>query len=87
MATMNLSGEWSSGGNPSQPCAISQAGKVLLLIIYNEDGGDIAAGLLTGENIRVPAWKDREKDKILEGTVEDEGRTIHWTNGTTWRKV
>ncbi len=74
-------GEWLLEGNADQPCAIFQHGRVLLLV--NEQG-DFATGRITAPTRLVVlkgSW-----DEGLVGELTDEGRTISWRNGTTWKR-
>jgi hypothetical protein len=74
-------GEWLFEGKEDQPCAIFQHGRVLLLV--NEDG-ELATGRVSGADtlaVLKGSWEEG-----LTGTLSDDGKTISWGNGTTWKR-
>jgi len=74
-------GERQFDGKEDQPCAIFQHGRVLLLV--NEDG-EYATGRITGANTLIVLKGDWEEG--LTGTLIDNGKTISWGNGTSWKR-
>ncbi len=72
-------GEWLFDGKEDQPCAIFQQGRVLLLV---NERGETATGKVTGQNTIETRWGESE----LVGELKDEGRTVSWGNGTTWKR-
>lgn len=75
-------GEWLLEGKADQPCAIFQHGRVLLLVNEN---GDFATGRIT-EATKLVVLKGNGWDEGLVGELADEGKTISWGNGTTWKR-
>src|SRR6516164_2073104 len=79
--TSKLPGEWLFEGKEDQPCAIFQHGRVLLLV--NEEG-ELATGRVSGANtltVLKGSWEEG-----LTGTLSDDGKSISWGNGTTWKR-
>ena len=74
-------GEWLFEGNADQPCAIFQHGKVLLMV--NEEG-DFETGRIT-EHTKIVTLKGAWEEGLV-GELTDEGKTIRWGNGTTWKR-
>ena len=79
--TSKWPGQWLFEGKEDQPCAIFQHGRVLLLV--NEDG-ELATGRVTGANTLIVMKGSWEEG--LTGTLMDNGKTIAWGNGTTWKR-
>jgi len=77
-----LPGEWLYDGKEDQPCAIFQHGRVLLLI--NEEGEFATARLIEAKKFVV--LKSEHWEEGLVGELDNEGKTIAWTNGTTWKR-
>jgi hypothetical protein len=80
--TSKLPGEWLYEGKKDQPCAIFQHGRVLLLV--NEDG-ELATARLT-EAKKFVVLKGDGWEEGLVGQLDDNGKIIAWTNGTTWKR-
>jgi hypothetical protein len=79
--TSKWPGEWLFEGKEDQPCAIFQHGRVLLLV--NEEG-ELATGRVSGANtltVLKGSWEEG-----LTGTLSDDGKSISWGNGTTWKR-
>jgi hypothetical protein len=74
-----LPGEWLYDGKEDQPCAIFQHGRILLLV--NEEGEFATARLTEAKKFVVKGWEDG-----LTGELDDKGKTITWSNGTTWKR-
>jgi hypothetical protein len=78
----NIGGAWFMEGNKSQPCAIFQAGRVLVLV--NEHGA-LATGVVTGDDtfviVQGSGWQSGLRCDIVDG-----GKTITARNGTIWRR-
>jgi hypothetical protein len=81
-ATSKWAGEWLLEGKADQPCAIFQHGRVLLLV---NEKGDLATGRVT-EATKLVVLKGNGWDDGLVGEFADEGKTISWGNGTTWKR-
>jgi hypothetical protein len=79
--TSKWPGEWLFAGNADQPCAIFQHGRVLLLV--NEDG-ELATGRVT-EASKLVVLKGSWEEGLV-GELADDGKTISWGNGTTWKR-
>jgi hypothetical protein len=77
-----LPGEWLYEGQENQPCAIFQQGPVLLLV---NESGDFATGRLT-EAKEFVVSKGEGWEEGLVGKIVNTGKTIEWTNGTTWQR-
>ena len=74
-----LPGEWLYDGKEDQPCAIFQHGRILLLV--NEEGEFATARLTEAKKFVVKGWEEG-----LTGELDDKGKTIAWSNGTTWKR-
>jgi hypothetical protein len=72
-------GEWLFDGKEDQPCGIFQQGRVLLLV---SERGALATGKITGQNTIDTRWGEND----LVGELRDEGKTISWGNGSTWKR-
>lgn len=79
--TRKWPGEWLLEGNADQPCAIFQHGRVLLLV---NERGDFATARLT-EATKLVVLKG-SWDEGLVGELAEEGKTISWSNGSTWKQ-
>jgi hypothetical protein len=77
--TSKLPGEWLYDGKEDQPCAIFQHGRVLLLV--NEEGEFATARLTEAKKFVVHGWEEG-----LVGELDDTGKAIAWSNGTTWKR-
>jgi hypothetical protein len=77
-----LPGEWLYEGRGEQPCAVFQQGRVLLFV---NESGDLATGRMT-EAKKFVVLKGDGWEEGLVGDFIDEGKTISWTNGTTWKR-
>src|SRR6516165_8703370 len=73
-----LPGEWLYDGKEDQPCAIFQHGRILLLV--NEEGEFATARLTEAKKFVVHGWEEG-----LTGELDDKGKAIAWSNGTTWK--
>jgi hypothetical protein len=80
--TSKLAGEWHYDGKDDQPCAIFQHGRVLLLV--NEEG-EFATARLT-EAKKFVVLKSEHWEEGLVGELDDQGKVISWSNGTTWKR-
>jgi hypothetical protein len=80
--TSKLAGEWLYDGKEDQPCAIFQHGRVLLLV--NEEG-ELATARLT-EAKKLVVLKSDSWETGLSGELDEKGKTIAWSNGTTWKR-
>jgi hypothetical protein len=80
--TSNLPGEWRREGKEDQPCAIFQHGRILLLV--NEEG-EFATARLTGAN-KFVVLKSEHREEGLVGKLDKNGKTISWSNDTTWKR-
>jgi hypothetical protein len=83
--TSKLAGEWLYyDGNKNQPCAIFQHGRILLAV---NDEGEMATARLTEARkfilLRVYGGWGEER---LVGKLDKKGKTISWSNGTTWKR-
>jgi hypothetical protein len=78
--TSKLPGEWLYDGKEDQPCAIFQHGRVLLLV--NEEGDFATARLTEAKKFVVRGWEEG-----LVGEVDDKGKAIAWSNGTSWKRL
>ena len=78
-----LPGEWLYDGKEDQPCAIFQHGRILLLV--NEEG-ELATGRLT-EAKKFVVLKSEHWEEGLVGELDDKGKAIAWSNGTTWKRA
>jgi hypothetical protein len=75
-----LPGEWLYDGKEDQPCAIFQHGRMLLLV--NEEGEFATARLSEAKKFAVlKGWEEG-----LVGEVDDAGKSIAWSNSTTWKR-
>ena len=75
-----LPGEWLYDGKEDQPCAIFQHGRILLLV--NEEGEFATARLTEAKKFVVlKGWEEG-----LAGELDDKGKAIAWSNGTTWKR-
>ena len=75
-----LPGEWLYDGKEDQPCAIFQHGRILLLV--NEEGEFATARLTEAKKFVVlKGWEEG-----LTGELDDKGKAIAWSNGTTWKR-
>ena len=79
--TSKWPGEWLFEGKADQPCAIFQHGRVLLLVNEN---GDFATGRIT-EPTKLVVLKGSWQEGLV-GELTDEGKTISWGNGSTWKR-
>jgi hypothetical protein len=78
--TSKLPGEWLYDGKEDQPCAIFQHGRILLLV--NEEGELATARLSEAKKFVVlKGWEEG-----LVGELDDKGKAIAWSNGTTWKR-
>jgi hypothetical protein len=77
-----LPGEWLYDGKEDQPCAIFQHGRVLLLV--NEEG-EFATARLT-EARKFVILKGEGWEEGLVGDLDEKGKAISWSNGTTWKR-
>jgi hypothetical protein len=75
-------GEWLYDAKEDQPCAIFQHGRVLLLV--NEEGEFATARLMEAKKFIV--LKSEHWEEGLVGELDDEGKSISWTNGTSWKR-
>jgi hypothetical protein len=75
----NPAGEWLYDGKEDQPCAIFQQGRVLLLV--NEEGEWATGRFTEADKFTVKGWEEG-----LVGELVDKGKTINWSNGTTWKR-
>ncbi len=78
----SLAGEWFNNGKLDQPCAIFQAGRVLILV---NEKGDIASGRMTEANeFRiVQGWGGGD----LSGRVGERGKVILWKGTGNWKRT
>ena len=79
-----LAGEWFYDSKVDQPCAISQHGRVLLLV--NEEGELATARLTEARNFVVLREYGGWGEEGLVGKLDKKGKTISWSNGTTWKR-
>ena len=80
--TSKLPGEWLYDGKEDQPCAIFQHGRMLLLV--NEEGEFATARLSEAKKFVVlkgDGWQEG-----LVGELDEKGKAIAWSNGTTWKR-
>jgi hypothetical protein len=77
-----LPGEWLYDGKEDQPCAIFQHGRILLLV--NEEG-ELATARLT-EARKFVVLKGDGWEGGLVGELDEKGKAISWSNGTTWKR-
>ena len=80
--TSKLPGEWLYDGKEDRPCAIFQHGHVLLLV--NEDG-ELATARLTEAN-KFVVLKGDGWEQGLVGELDEQGKAIAWSNGSTWKR-
>jgi RNA polymerase sigma factor (sigma-70 family) len=81
--TGKLPGEWLYDGKQDRPCAIFQHGRVLLLV--NEEG-ELATARLTGARKFVVLKGYGWGEEGLVGELDENGKAISWSNGTTWKR-
>jgi hypothetical protein len=77
----NVGGEWANSGDPNQPCAIFQNGRMLLVV--NEHGAlatALAVGPTTLQILQGGGWQPG-----LAADLQDPG-TLVWRNGGFWRR-
>ena len=82
-----LAGEWLNEGKEDQPCAIFQQGRILLLV--NEEGQLATARMTEGRKfvtvkgllVNGEGWEEG-----LVGELAEDGKTISWANGSTWKR-
>jgi hypothetical protein len=74
-ASTNLAGAWTSAGRPA---SISQdaGGR---LVFTNENGQKSSGSFANATTVIATEWEGG-----LRGTLQDNGNTIRWANGTTW---
>src|SRR5215470_8758876 len=77
--TSKLPGEWLYDGKEDQPCAIFQHGRILLLV--NEEGEFATARLSEAKKFVV--LKSEHWEEGLVGELDDQGKAIAWSNGTS----
>ena len=80
--TNKLPGEWLYDGKEDQPCAVFQHGRILLLV--NEEG-EFATARLT-EAKKFVVLKGEGWEGGLVGELDDKGKAIAWSNGTSWKR-
>lgn len=85
---VDINGAWFARGDINRPCAVFQAGAVLLLI---NDKGSLAKGRFTDPrhpNVftldESPEWDARAG--AVHGAVSDDGRRIDWPGGGCWMR-
>ena len=76
---ISVPGEWLYDGKEDQPCAIFQQGRVLLLV--NEEGEWATGRFTEADKFTVKGWEEG-----LVGELVEKGKTINWSNGTTWKR-
>jgi hypothetical protein len=75
-----LPGEWLYDGKEDQPCAVFQQGRILFLV--NEEGESATARMTEAKKFVVlKGWEEG-----LVGELDDAGKSIAWSNGTTWKR-
>ena len=74
-----VAGNWESKG---QPCAIFQQGPVLLIV--NELGSLGTARMTDADTFVILAGNGWTMGIV--GTLADNGKTINWSNDTTWTR-
>jgi hypothetical protein len=82
--TSKLPGEWLYDGKEDQPCAIFQHGRILLLV--NEEGELATARLTEARKFVVLRGYGGWGEEGLVGTLDKQGKTISWSNGSTWKR-
>jgi hypothetical protein len=75
-------GEWLFEGMEDQPCAIFQQGRLLLVV---NEKGQLATGRIIDTNQLILANDDGFEGGLV-GEIDDDGKTIAWHNGTTWKR-
>ncbi|HEX5070706.1 MAG TPA: hypothetical protein VFV78_10885 [Vicinamibacterales bacterium] len=82
VALADVAGEWLMGGAADQPCAVFRNGEVLLVV---NERGDLATARMAGA----------AKLAIVKGTgwmagvtaeLHDDGRSLVWSDGSTWKR-
>jgi hypothetical protein len=79
-----LPGEWLYDGKEDQPCAIFQQGRILLLV--NEEGELATTRLTEARKLVVLRGYGGWGEEGLVGKLDKKGKTISWSNGTTWKR-
>lgn len=78
----SLAGEWMNESLESEPCAVIQQGRVLLVV---NQRGDMAVGRITGSGafhiLKGVGW-----DSGLRGELTADGISITWSNGSRWTR-
>jgi hypothetical protein len=82
--TSKLPGEWLYDGKEDQPCAIFQHGRILLLV--NEEGELATARLTEARKFVVLRGYGGWGEGGLVSKLDKKGKTISWSNGTTWKR-
>lgn len=87
-AAIDLSGEWRDL-NACQ-IRIEQKGATVAVTMLTESGKQwwtTAQGTLSGTSLRQRHLRGTSVTAEVTGTVQDGGRRIQWSNGTTWQKT
>jgi hypothetical protein len=83
--TSKLAGEWLyHDDNGNQPCAIFQHGRILLVV--NEEGEMATARLTEARKFVVLRGYGGWGEEGLVGKLDKKGKTISWSNGSTWKR-
>jgi len=77
---LTVAGSWESKG---QPCAIFQQGPILLVV--NELGSLGTARMTDADTFAILAGAGWSLG--LVGTLVDNGKSINWSNDTTWTRA
>jgi hypothetical protein len=84
-----LSGTWLMGGDPSKVCHIAQTGDTLTL---TNEIGQRATGTFSDATTIHTRWPsstftDMGPKLHITGHISRDGRTINWSNNTTWTRA
>ena len=77
----SIGGEWLQNGDPNQPCAIFQVGRMLLVV--NEHGSVATAVAVSPTAFRIlkgDGWQGGEPAELRDD------RTLVWAGGGVWRR-
>jgi hypothetical protein len=77
LGLLDFLGGWYFEGDRSKPASVQQRDGNLSV---TNERGDTAAAHMDGNTIVADGWGG------LRGTLADNGRTINWANGTSWKK-
>jgi hypothetical protein len=79
---LDVPGEWLMDSHTDQPCAVFRQGAVLLIV---NERGDLATGRMDGSGklvvLKGGGWKAG-----VTASVQDNGRSLVWSDGATWTR-